>query len=273
MIEIIEGDCADYIDLARDCDAMLTDPPYGSWVHDKATSHSTRANQAQSIRSKRDLGFASIDEGGTRETLARYVSRVRMWSAVFSDTESVGANSAACKAHGAKYIRGVAWIRWSMPQLSGDRPPQGCEIVSLFRGAKPHGRLVYNGPGNLTHWAWAALRGDKNTKHPTEKPLPLILDQVSWFTMPGDTVIDPFAGGGTTAVACKVLGRDCIAVERDPSHVDRIEARTRGALLDRDVLQVRRWLDGSEPGPSDNATKLLHRIDDFERAMFAIKAK
>lgn len=270
MIEIIEGNCADYIDLARDCDAMLTDPPYGSWVHDKATSHNAKSG---AVRRKRDLGFASIEKGGTRETLARYVSHVRQWSAVFSDIESVGLNRDHCTAQGAKHVRSIAWVRWTMPQLSGDRPPQGCEIVSLFRGAKPHGRLVYNGPGSLTHWAWTALRGDKGVKHPTEKPLPLILDQVSWFTKPGDLIIDPFAGAGTTALACKLLGRDCIAIERDPAHVERIRARTGAELLPRDVLQIRRWLDGSEPGSSDNRAKLLHRLDDFERAMIAIKTK
>lgn len=62
-------------------------------------------------------------------------------------------------------------------------------------------------------------------EHPTPKPVAL----VEWFlrlhTQPGDIVLDPFSGGGTTGVACKRLGRRFLGFELDPHWVDRANRR------------------------------------------------
>lgn len=270
MIEIVQGDCAAFVDVATDCDALITDPPYASFVHSCASSHNVSGKRdVYAGRRKRDLGFASIESGDAAHTLARYVAGVQKWAAVFSDIESVGGRKRDAEALGARHIRSVAWVRWSMPQLSGDRPPQGSEIVSLYH-SKVKGGATYNGPGNLTHWDWGPLRIPTAERHPTEKPLPLMLDLVSWFTLPGDTVIDPFAGAGTTALACALLGRHCIAIERDPSHVERMRGRLGPVILERDRVQIRAWLEGSPARPSANAAKAAHRREDFERATKAL---
>jgi site-specific DNA-methyltransferase (adenine-specific) len=47
----------------------------------------------------------------------------------------------------------------------------------------------------------------------TQKPIRLMLELVSLFTNPGDTVIDPFMGSGTTLVACAKLERPSIGIE------------------------------------------------------------
>ena len=52
--------------------------------------------------------------------------------------------------------------------------------------------------------------------HMTEKPLPLMEALVRDFTDPGELICDPFAGSGTTGVACKRLGRRFVGWERDP---------------------------------------------------------
>jgi len=54
--------------------------------------------------------------------------------------------------------------------------------------------------------------------HPTQKPLQLMLMVVECSTDEGDWVLDPFAGSGTTAVACKLLNRNCVAIEIDPHY-------------------------------------------------------
>lgn len=55
--------------------------------------------------------------------------------------------------------------------------------------------------------------------HPNQKPLALIKELVILSTRPGDLVLDPFSGSGTTAVACKELGRRFIAYDIDPRNV------------------------------------------------------
>jgi DNA modification methylase len=52
----------------------------------------------------------------------------------------------------------------------------------------------------------------------TEKPLPLMESLVRDFTDPGDLILDPFAGSGTTGVAAIRLGRRFIGWEKDPKY-------------------------------------------------------
>ena len=51
--------------------------------------------------------------------------------------------------------------------------------------------------------------------HPCQKPLPLLRYLLERSTRPGFTVLDPFAGSGSTALACRELGLSCICVEKD----------------------------------------------------------
>jgi site-specific DNA-methyltransferase (adenine-specific) len=49
--------------------------------------------------------------------------------------------------------------------------------------------------------------------HPTQKPVALLEHIIRTFTNPGDTVLDPFMGSGSTGVACRKLGRNFIGIE------------------------------------------------------------
>jgi len=55
-------------------------------------------------------------------------------------------------------------------------------------------------------------------KHPTEKPLSLYLELLADFTNPGDLILDPFGGSGKVAMACKIMQRRCITIERDATY-------------------------------------------------------
>jgi site-specific DNA-methyltransferase (adenine-specific) len=57
-----------------------------------------------------------------------------------------------------------------------------------------------------------------NRLHPTQKPIEALTPLVEAFTKPGDLVLDPFSGSGSTLAAAKVLGRDWVGVELDNSH-------------------------------------------------------
>lgn len=57
-----------------------------------------------------------------------------------------------------------------------------------------------------------------NRYHPTQKPLNCLRTLIAAFTRPGDTVLDPFAGSGSTCVAARELGRRYIGIEIDPNY-------------------------------------------------------
>lgn len=54
--------------------------------------------------------------------------------------------------------------------------------------------------------------------HPTQKPVALMAWILEKWTEPGDLILDPFLGSGTTAIACHLTGRRCLGVERDEKY-------------------------------------------------------
>lgn len=225
---------ADYV---RQFDVQYTDPPYREHVHVNATSQS----KGRGTR-KRDLGFTSLSRRA-RQFVASAAALVRRWSVVYSDVEASNWLSLAVQARGAEYVRTMPWVRWSMPQLSGDRPPQGFEHVMIYH---PTGKKRWNGPGNLVSFNHLALRGEG--KHKCEKPLDQALDIVSFFSDLGEHVFDPFAGHGTIGLACRLLGRHYTGFELDPDWARKANTRLTGPITDRDLERIRRWLESdSEP--------------------------
>jgi site-specific DNA-methyltransferase (adenine-specific) len=71
--------------------------------------------------------------------------------------------------------------------------------------------------------------------HPTLKPLELIKYLVKLATPPNGLILDPFVGSGTTCVACKILGYDCIGIERELNYVEIANKRLEGIRVN-DVL-------------------------------------
>jgi hypothetical protein len=74
-------------------------------------------------------------------------------------------------------------------------------------------------PGSAARFFYCAKaskseRGEGNT-HPTVKPLALMKYLITLGLPPGGTVLDPFCGSGTTALACKELGRNYICIEKE----------------------------------------------------------
>ena len=61
--------------------------------------------------------------------------------------------------------------------------------------------------------------------HPTVKPIKLMSYLVTLGSRKGDIILDPFIGSGTTAIACKLLGRSCLGIEIEPLYCRIAEAR------------------------------------------------
>ena len=94
------------------------------------------------------------------------------------------------------------WI--AVPLFSSD---------SLYRNAK-----------DVIHIA-AGTSDDQGGIHPSRKPIRLINELLELFTNPGDIVVDPFLGSGTTLIAADKLGRRCIGAELDPTYTAHIIKR------------------------------------------------
>lgn len=243
MIEILQPHEVDLDRALGEIDVQIVDPPYSEKVHTKAMSAGTASRGPRA----RDLGFDHLSEE-LRRKICKSAATANRWSIVFSDLEGTHAwREAMAKAH-VEYVREVPWARWSQPQLSGDRPPSGAEAVLCFHsqcigsrgGVKPK-KKHWNGTGGLTHFSQCALRGDD--KHPTEKPLDLVLQLVSYFSDPGETVLDASAGRGTTALACRILGRSCLSLELNPKWVKAARRRVSGALNESDQERLARWIE------------------------------
>ena len=244
-------------------DAVIMDPPYSGHVHKSATSAGNFERDGRV--NNRDLGFASLDAADREAALRLARKYAKRWTVIFSDfakgadETSDDPEASAQAGHfvlegdcawrvlgvhfGLDWIRMIPWVRWSQPQVTGDRPPSGAEAVLHFHAP---GRKSWNGPGGLTHYAHKSLRGDD--KHPTEKPLDLMLDLVSFYSNPGELVGDFFAGRGTTGQACRILGRDAILVERDATFAAQAEARVNGPLDARDRAKVESWIVATVEG-------------------------
>ncbi len=99
----------------------------------------------------------------------------------------------------------------------------------------------WNGGGKQAYWEAPVVNnrdGRSPRLHSAQKPLGLMESLVRDFTDPGDLVCDPFAGSGTTGVACIKNGRRFIGWEKDAAHAaaaaDRLSrAREQYTLFDQ----------------------------------------
>lgn len=65
--------------------------------------------------------------------------------------------------------------------------------------------------------------GSEIRKYPTQKPISLLHRIIEMSTNEGDTILDPMAGSGTTGIAAKILGRNCILFEQNEDAIDIIK--------------------------------------------------
>ncbi len=218
------GDCLDPItglaSLAdKSVDHVITDPPYEAEAHTAGRRIKTRGGGGD----YGETGVCVIDfepiTNVQRAHASIEVIRVsRRWSIVFCQVEAVAAWRDALVNGGGSYRRTCAWIkRDAQPQMSGDRPGMGYESIVC---AHAPGRSKWNGGGKrgVYESSRASTVEGRPSLHMTEKPLPLMEALIRDFTDPGETILDPFAGSGTTGVAAIRMGRKFIGWEKDPKY-------------------------------------------------------
>lgn len=91
-------------------------------------------------------------------------------------------------------------------------------------------------PGNVWQIPRVRYRMPEYVKHPSQKPIALLERIIKASSMPGETVLDPFAGSFSTAFVAQSLGRCAISIEREPEYVQ--QGLQRLGLTDSDRLSL-----------------------------------
>lgn len=114
-----------------------------------------------------------------------------------------------------------------------------------YRSSFEYGLVVCNGKKSVPfNWlgqermknVFKHAIGQKETDHPTEKPLSLFNWHVEVHTNPGDTVLDPFMGSGTSGVAAASWGRKYVGIDIKQEYYEMAERRIRKAEKDINML-------------------------------------
>jgi len=214
MIDLRLGNCLAPDGLAAlaagSIDVAITDPPFDARTH-RAALEAERPGRRRKIGGA--LPFDALGEAELVRIAAELARVTRRWILVFSAERHVEAWAAALERAGARFIRlGFANRTNARPQMSGDRPAPAADPIVIAHGTGAP--LRWNGGGRPARWDSPAARFDEGgQQHPTQKPLALMRALVADFSEPGEIVLDPFAGVGTTLVAAKLLGRRALGWE------------------------------------------------------------
>ena len=228
--DLRHGDCLDSVTgLAslpdKSVDVVLTDPPYSEHVHSKSRRGISVDNRAGAdaqgeFSKRRELAFESLSQATMEASADHFARLARRWVMVFCDVESAHLWIGALRSTGGlEYVRTAAWHKvGGAPQFTGDRPAVWGEAIVLCH---PKGRKRWNGGGKQGLYSIpTAIDRDRSgldaRVHTTQKPVALMEALIADFTDPGELILDPFAGSGTTGLAAARLGRRFLGWEREP---------------------------------------------------------
>ncbi len=129
----------------------------------------------------------------------------------------------------------IAWFACSRKyvfNLDDVREPYDEETLQTYlKDKRLNPDTVKKGRNPTNVWDVPRVGGNAKERlgHPTQKPEMLIERIIKAGTSPGDLVIDPFGGVGTTPSVCARLGRRCIAIECNPAYYQVAVDRLKGA--------------------------------------------
>jgi DNA modification methylase len=223
---VLCGDATDadaYATLLGDemADMVVTDPPYNVNYANSAKDKMRGKNRAI-LNDNLGDGFYDFLLAALTPTLAH--CRGGIYVAMSSSELDV--LQAAFRSAGGKWSTFIIWAKHTFTMGHADYQRQFEPILYGWR------------EGATRHWCGARDQGDvwninkphKNDLHPTMKPVELMERAIRNSSRPGDVVLDPFGGSGTTMIAAEKSDRHARLMELDPKYVDVI---------------VRRWQDFS----------------------------
>jgi len=204
--KIICGDCLKVMKDIPDnsIDLVLTDPPYFL----PASHYQTRK---QFIRNFSDLG---ILEYFIKDTFLQF-NRITKESGtiyIFCDGQSYP----LFYYHLYPFCKSVRPLIWDKKtSINGYSWRHQHELIIFAE--MPKSKPIPTGDGDILRYS--AVKVDSR-EHPAEKPIDLNKTLIEKSSQENDIILDPFLGSGTTAVACKSLGRRYIGIEISPEYCE-----------------------------------------------------
>ncbi|CUH66650.1 Modification methylase DpnIIB [Thalassovita autumnalis] len=255
---ILEGDCIEMMNSLPEAsvDLIFADPPYNLQL--KGDLHRPDNSKVDAVDDHWDQfsSFAAYDKF-TKDWLAaaRRILKPNGAIWVIGSYHNVFRMGAELQNQGFWILNDVVWRKSNpMPNFRGKRLTNAHETLiwaSKAEGAKytfnyEALKALNEGIQMRSDWVLPICNGGERLKdengekaHPTQKPESLLHRVILGTTNPGDVILDPFFGTGTTGAVAKMLGRDYIGIEREEAY--RKVARKRLAAVrrfDKEALQV-----------------------------------
>lgn len=201
-VTIYHGDCREIVPELGKFDLLLTDPPYGiGWD----TNYSRFSSKKRGPGGGKDKAKVIGDDAGFDPSTWLSFDQAIMW----------GANH-----YCAKLPEGGTWLVWDKRNADGTAFLADAELGWWNKGA---GVYIFSRSGQQHRSVSGGL-------HPTQKPVSLM----QWcIKKAGDvqTILDPFAGSGTTGRAAKDLGRKATLIEIEERYCGIAANRMRQEVL------------------------------------------
>ncbi|MGI1661998.1 site-specific DNA-methyltransferase [Palleronia sp. KMU-117] len=256
--QILAGDCVAAMNGLPEAsvDLIFADPPYNLQL--RGELHRPDNSRVDAVDDAWDqFGSFEAYDTFTRAwlTAARRVLKPDGAIWVIGSYHNIFRVGAALQDAGFWVLNDVVWRKSNpMPNFRGKRLTNAHETMiwaSRSEGAKytfnyDALKSLNDGVQMRSDWVLPICTGHERLKdengdkaHPTQKPEALLHRILVASTNPGDVVLDPFFGTGTTGAVAKMLGRDFIGIEREETYRKVAEARiARVRKLDRDALVV-----------------------------------
>ena len=227
-------------------DCVITDPPYGIDVDmNLSVSDATHLRSNEPKHNGTVSGDMDIDEAIQifRETFSE-IARVLKDDGlfyVFASWKTYPAFATAIESFGYNIQNCIVWEKSNSNPLAswGDgKPSYDRKHEFILFGCADNATSFSSNHDDIMQYDDARFSdvSDGNHVHPTQKPVTLIGDLIKQATDPGDRILDPFMGSGTTAVAAIQNDREYVGFEVDEDNYrDVIERRIGEAKRQRDA--------------------------------------
>ncbi|MBV8976057.1 MAG: site-specific DNA-methyltransferase [Alphaproteobacteria bacterium] len=236
--EIIAGDCIEAMDaLPAGCaDLIFADPPYNLQLKNELRRPDNSKVDAVDDTWDRFASFEDYDRF-TRAWLKAARRLLKDGGAIWviGSYHNIFRVGATLQDLGFWILNDVVWRKTNpMPNFRGRRFTNAHEtLIWAAKGEKHAYTFNYEAMKALnddlqmrSDWNLPICSGGERLKsadgakaHSTQKPESLLHRVIVASTKPGDVVLDPFFGSGTTGAVAKRLGRRFIGIERDPEYV------------------------------------------------------